>query len=206
MKYTIHNVQYEADSFDKDYVHIRFDVHFTEPEILKASHSVNLQYVLHYIRAHDQPLYQYFEDTRNSLDRWGPAETETLETLGGDAIERIYYYAEQYLLSCDWMPRLFEQRKQWQSYTPGKQMQHERKVTRLVSEMDKGKSEFQNSIYRNRKFCEKTSKSLRDIALEIYPEIADMKPEALKEFKHLFVSEIISMSSKLEKLMMNGKE
>jgi hypothetical protein len=206
MKYTIRNISHGPHDMDDDVVFFEFEVHFTQPEIMQVNYFYDLGKLLRTLQ-HTQPdFYTYYKKTRSSLDKWGPAEVQTLEAMGPEAINQVYQFLEDYLLTCDWVPTLLEREKQILNMTPDQQKQQQETAAKVAEKLSALASpEMKRATNRDRLFCEQASRKMRDVALEVYPEITNLEAEELKEFKHLFTREIMSMQEHLEKLLSKNK-
>jgi hypothetical protein len=206
MKYTIRNISHGPHDMDEDQVFFEFEVHFSEPEKIQVNYFYDFGRLLRTLE-HTQPdFYTYYKKTRSSLDKWGPAEVQTLEAMGPEAINQVYQFLEDYLLTCDWVPTLLEREKQIRNMTPDQQKQQQEAAAKVVEKLSALASpDMKKAINRDRLFCEQASRKMRDIALDIYPEIANLEAEELKEFKHIFTYEIMSMSDHVQKLLSKNK-
>ena len=206
MRYKINNIRHERHESDDDTIYFYFGVQFSEPEELYIKeYFLPYSTLLVFIRDKYPDFYQYIEQTRRSIDGFGPCEARTMEAIGEDAVQRIYVCLEEYLSGCGWLEELFYHYKKLQNKTPEEQIKYQQdaeKAYKELSEMDSGMRESQNR-YRN--FCETVTKEIRKTATDIFPEIAELEPEQLKEFKYLFVSDIQSMHEKIEKLLAEKK-
>ncbi|MGE0636056.1 MAG: hypothetical protein AB7G44_16115 [Bacteroidia bacterium] len=206
MKYTIRNISHGPHDMDDDVVFFEFEVHFTEPETIQINYFYDFGRLLRTLQTTQPDFYNYYKKTHSGLDKWGPAETQTLEAMGDEAIKQVYQFLEDYLLTCDWIPTLLEREKQFRNLTPD-QLQKQQEAAVKVSEKLSALAspEMKRATNRDRLFCEQASRKMRDVALEVYPEIANLEAEELKEFKHLFTREIMSMQERLEKLLSKNK-
>jgi len=206
MKYTIQNIRHQSHDMDDDVIYFYFDIQFSEPEeLLIKNYFLPYSRLLVFIRDGHPELYQYIEGTRRSIDGYGPCEARTIEAMGEDALPQLYACLEEYLLGCDWMEKLFIQEKELQSQAPREQIKQKENAAEVFRKLSEGESEIRASQNRYRNFCETVTKEIRKTATDIYPEIAELEPEQLKEFKYLFVRDIQSMQEKIGKLLSKKK-
>ncbi|MEP7167884.1 MAG: hypothetical protein ABI855_00790, partial [Bacteroidota bacterium] len=114
---------------------------------------------------------------------------------------RLYSCLEEYLLTAEWMEKLFLNEKPLQNKPPEEQFKLQENAAKVFSKLSEGSSSFRDSQKRYRDFCESVTKAVREISLTVYPEIANLEPEQLKEFQYLFVSEIQAMHELIDKLL-----
>jgi hypothetical protein len=199
--YTIENYRYEAHDLDDEVVYIRFDIHFTAPETTVIDSSYPFDKFLRYLEKTQPAFATYLKKVRQGLDKWGPMEKTLLDSVGEEAIAQVYGYLELYLKETNHAPAAFEHyKKRWADNQKNAAKNNE-ELVELLAEMDetaKGVKEYQQ---RYRRFCELAQRHMRDVALEMYPEIADLEPEKLKAFKNVFVHEIIKMHERIEQLL-----
>lgn len=194
VKYTIYNITAMPHDIDDDIIHFEFDVDVTEPERFTFSYFYPFNYLLKYIKETDFAFYKFITETRNSLDMWGPAETQTVQALGEEGIKQLYKALEECFDKNEYIAKDFAYFKRLSHPTP-KQTQEYKKKFEVLSE---GVPAIKESTNKSRQFCNQVQKNLRDIAFNVYPEIADLPSEKLIEFKRLFVNEILQIKERLE--------
>jgi len=206
MKYTLRNISYKPHDLDDDIAYFHFDIHFTEPEEMQIeNYFYPFDMLLEWLKENKFPFYNYIETTRQSLDAWGPCEVRTMEALGDEAIGQLYDCLRLHLQSSDWIKHAFEHQKKQSAQPLKEQEKTQRRAQKMVNDFSLSEKEMkreQNQYYR---FCETVEKQIRQTAIEVYPQIADLPAEKLKEFKHFFVSEIQQMHSNLYKFV-HGEE
>lgn len=130
---------------------------------------------------------------------FGPAETQTLKVIGDEAVNQLYVYLEEFLLGSYKMKDIFAWKKNCAA-NPEKSELSSVKKQELCKSLSEDTSGMKKAINRDRDFCNASKRKLHEIALEIYPEIPNLQPNQLKNFKYIFDREIINMSEKLDKL------
>ena len=206
MKYTIQNISHHPSDFDDDSIDFQYAIHFTEQEeMLIAHYFYSFRRLLPYLEEKHPAFYKYYKDTRSSLDIWGPGEKRTIDAMGEEIMQNIYGYLEEYLLCCDWMEGLFYHQKKMRS-EPLQQQKIQEEATVAFKDLSQGVPDMKRAQSRYVRFCETVEKKIRQTALEVYPEIADLESEQLKEMKHLFARDIQSMQEKISKLLWKQKE
>jgi len=207
MKYTIQNIIHHSSDFDDDYLDFKYDIHFTEPEEIYINHYYySLNRLLPYLEEKHPAFYKYYTDTRSSLDIWGRGERRTIEAMGEEAMHQIYGYLEEYLLCCDWMEGLFYHQKKMQSESPQEQQKNHEEVSVAFKDLSEDVLDIKKIQSQYIRFCETVEKKIRQTALDVYPEIADLEPEQLKKMQHLFVGDIQSMQKKIAALLWEQNE
>jgi hypothetical protein len=201
MNYTIHSISHHISAFDDDAIDFKYVIHFTEPEEMQVNYHYDLSMLLNFIRDKHPAFYEYYKTTKTSIDTWGPAERQTLDAMGDEAVEQIYRHLEEYLLTCDWMGRLYEQQQQIKKMSADQHIKHAEGAAKVVKTLSHQINPIKNETMRSRMFCNAVDKKLREIAVEIYPEITNLDPEQLKEFRYFFTNDIMSMTTKLDKLI-----
>jgi len=126
--------------------------------------------------------------------------------MGEEAMQQIYGYLKEYLLFCDWMEGLFYHQKKMQSGSPQEQQKIQEEASVVFKDLSEGVPDMKRAQSRYIRFCETVEKKIRQTALEVYPEIADLEPEQLKKMKYLFSDDIRSMQEKISKLLGEQKE
>lgn len=206
LRYTIQNMRHETSSLDDDYVDFLFDIHFTHPQ---KTESNNCRYsfgqLLHYVQQQQPALHGYISSVHKSIERWGPHEPETIAALGEDAIEQLYDCLHQYLLQCDWMEKEYERQVFFKEQGALQQIKTQQQAEKVVGHLGHAFEGITASKKKYYRFCETVEKQIRATATEVYPEIADLTPEGLYEFRYLFVSEIQAMHERLQKLLLKQK-
>ncbi len=207
MHYTIHNITHKSHALDEHYVNFYFDVQFTEPEKLEVKRTFyDYSSLSSYLREKHPDFAAYLASTRNSIEHWGPCEHLVLEAIGDEAVQQLYRYLEEYLLQADWMPKLFEQQKQWQNSPVQEQAKTQQAAEKVFKDLDSHRLPMQLSQKRYYRFCETVEKQIRQTAMDVYPQLADGNAEQMKEFRYLFVSHIQAMYTTLEKFTMKLKK
>ncbi|HLG33903.1 MAG TPA: hypothetical protein VI757_03400 [Bacteroidia bacterium] len=202
MTYSIHNLHHKPHDLDDDFLYFYFDIHFSEPEeLLVKNYFLPLDWLLPWLEKEHPGFHKYYKDTRTGLEVWGTAEILTVEAMGEEAVQQLYAFAEEYLLACDWVQGLFTREKENRSKTPEEQRKQQQQAKKVYEELSSFGPAMKRSRSRYYRFCEAVEKRIRQMALEVYPEIANLEPAQLKEFRYLFVRDIQSMQSKLEKLV-----
>jgi hypothetical protein len=202
LRYKILNMHHEPDDLDDDVIYFYYDIHFSEPEELIVknffSHYRNL---LDFIEQKHPEFYQYIHSVHRSIDGYGPCERRTMEAMGEDAVSRLYVCLEEYLSGAEWMEKIFEQEKKLRSMRSEEQIKLQQNAAEVFSKLSNGSSALRNSQRNYRDFCESVTRAVREISLRVYPEIADLEPEKLKEFQDLFVTEIMRMHERIDKFL-----
>jgi len=186
---------------DDDIIYFYFEIHFTEPEQLNVKFFEDLSTVVRWTYDTHRDFYDYYTKTHSSLDLWGPAEPQTLEAIGEEAVKQLYVYLDEYMQSRPWIDKVFEQEKNLSRMSTGEQVKHQQQAAQVFNKLSEGVGDMKRATHRDRKFCQTAQQKLRETAFEVYPEIANLEPEQLKEFKHFFTNEILSMSRRLEKMV-----
>ena len=81
------------------------------------------------------------------------------------------------------------------------QLKLQENAAEAFSKLSEESSAFRNSQKDYRDFCESVTRAVREISLRVYPQIADLEPEKLKEFQNLFVNEILEMHERIDKFL-----
>ncbi len=199
--YTIENYQYESHDLDDEVVFINFDIHYTSPEAMTLSSFYSYSRFENYLHRVQPAFFEYLTKVRNSLDLWGPREKTLLDTIGEEAVAQLYLFLSHHLEEINFAQEEFEHRKKMRSKTPQEAKNNQEQLTGMLADLKDSASGMKEYQQRYRNFCEKAQRQMRNIALEVFPEITDLEPEKLKAFKHLFVDEIIKMHDSVRKLM-----
>ncbi|MEO6830642.1 MAG: hypothetical protein ABI378_00425 [Chitinophagaceae bacterium] len=201
MKYTIENIHHKPHDLDADVVFFDFEIHFEEPEVAAIPYFLDMSTLKKYLRATQPAFYKFYEDTRNSLDLFGPAEMQTLEALGEEGLNQLYDYLEEYLMTCDWVPKMFADAKAQRDRPVKEQYEAQEKVEEIFADLSDAASGMVDSTARSRQFCNEATRILRETALRIYPEIAELEPVVIKEFKDFFVGDVLRMAKRIEEML-----
>lgn len=206
LRYTIQNIRHKACSLDDDYLDFCFDVHFTHPQKIESK---NCRYpfsgLLRYTQEQKPAINHYINSMHTSIERWGPHEPETVAALGEDAVEQLYACLHQYLLQCDWMEKEYERQVFFQKQSNLQQIRRQQQAGKIVHSLEQAFDGINTSKKRYYRFCETVEKQIRATAIEVYPEIADLTPEGLNEFRYLFVSVMQTIHERLQKLLLREK-
>jgi hypothetical protein len=206
MKYTISNLHSKTSDLDDDVVEFVYDIYFTEPdEMFVSNYHLFYRELMYHLKEAHPDFHKYLEDVRRSVDGWGPCERRTMEALGEEGLVQLYKYAEEYLYNGFNMQAIFDQHKKWTSGTVQEQVQRQQEAEKVFNDLSQLVPAARESTNRYRQFCEDATKALRTITLDIFPEVADMDAEKLKEFKYIYVNEILSMTDTLEKFLLDKK-
>jgi len=201
MQYTIQNIQHEPHDLDDEIIFFQFEVHYQSPTPLISHHSCHLENLLNYLKIKQPTFYAFWEHTRVSLELWGPAHQSTINAIGSEAIEQLYGYLVDYYKDNDYLESDYERVKANAERTVEQQITDMEKLEAKLKEIDEKHHGIKNEQNRYRQFCKQAEIKLREVSLEVYPEIAEMEPEQLRAFKHLFETEIMHIHTKLEKLL-----
>ncbi|MEP7171771.1 MAG: hypothetical protein ABI855_20525 [Bacteroidota bacterium] len=202
LRYKILNIRHEPHDLDDDVIYFYYDIHFSEPEeLIVENYFLPYNCLLDFIKEKYPDFYQYINSVRKSIDGFGPCERRTMEAMGDDAVTRLYSCLEEYLLTAEWMEKVFLNEKELQNNPPEEQLKLQENAAKAFSKLSEGSSSLRDYQKRYRDFCESVTKAVREISLKVYPEIADLEPEQLKEFQYLFVREIQAMHERIDKLL-----
>ncbi|MEO6833512.1 MAG: hypothetical protein ABI169_14995 [Chitinophagaceae bacterium] len=201
MKYTIENIHHKPHDLDADVVFFSYEIHFEEPEVATSPYFLDMSTLKKYLRATQPAFYKFYEDTRNSLDLFGPAEMQTLEAMGEEGLNQLYSYLEEYLMTCDWVPKMFADAKVRRDGSAKDYQAAQEKVEEIFADLSDAASGMLASTARSRQFCNEATRVLRETALRIYPEIAELEPEAIKEFKDFFVKDVRRMAERIDEML-----
>ena len=202
MQYKIEHLYHKIDEeFGNNDLCFYCDFVFSAPEALTISEYFIPDHLIRkYIEQHYPDFDKYIDRVLTSLDTWGPHTGLTFENLGDEGQHLYYKYAEEYLLQADWIESFYEQQKDnpWhQEMTAAKHAELEEKLEDLGSMA----SDIKKSTNRSVEFKTKVQRMVRQIAMEVYPEIMDASPEQLKTFRHIFVSDVMRMEDSLEEFL-----
>ncbi|MCX6350901.1 MAG: hypothetical protein NTX03_03455 [Bacteroidetes bacterium] len=208
MRYTIHNIRHKASSFDDDdYALFEFDVHFAEPEELWIkNYFVDFDWVHAYIKTVNPEFYDYIYKIRRGLDRWGNRAYLVLQAMEEEAIEQMYKYTVDYMATVDFLEKSFEQRIALRNQHPIDTIEQQMGMQEVIRAEKKAGIEEVFSNKRYYKFCETLEKQIRELAVEVYPDILDLPADKLVEFKRLFVRDIQALHERLGKFRWENKE
>jgi hypothetical protein len=205
MKYTISNLHYTVSDIDDDVIEFNYDVHITEPEeMFIDDYYLHYSYFIEHLKSKHPEFYKYIDGVRSGVDGWGPCERRMMEALEEEAAKQLFTYVEEYLLTDFDMQAVYDWHKKWSSGTIEQQIEKQQQAEKAYNDLSSYVPAARRSTNRYRNFCEDATKALRTITLDVFPEVADMDAEKLKEFKYLYVNEIISMTDTLEKFL-SGK-
>lgn len=199
-KYSIENINPEPQDIDDEIVFFNFDICYTAPTEETISGFVTFDTLKLYIKRAQPKLYEYIENTKDSLDLWGPAEASTIEALGEEALTQLHEHLLDYLKEINYAEDHYEW---WQNLQKSDIGASEQSLVDDLSPMIAA-SRYEEKRYRN--FCQKTERAIREIAMEVYPEITDLEPEQLLKFKYLFVNQIMEMQERIDDLLHNRIE
>lgn len=202
MKYTINYRLREIIPDEGNGVHIGFDIQFIEPEELPVNDfSFPLSELIEWMEINQPTFFQYYNEVRNSLDKWGPAEAETLDAMGEEALEQLIKIAGDYLNDYNLIVMMFQEFKRRMAL-PGQMNEEKRKKQdETLNELVDLKKLVDEDQRRYFLFCELAENRIRQSAMEIYPEIAGLSSDKLRLLKNLFAREIDSMHDLLMKLI-----
>jgi hypothetical protein len=195
-------MRHEPHDLDDDVIYFYYDIHFSEPEeVIVKNFFSHYGSLLDFIEQKHPEFYQYIDSVRRSVDGYGPCERRTMEAMGEDAVSRLYACLEEYLSGADWMEKIFLHEKNLQSMPSEEQLKLQENAAEAFNKLSEESSAFRDSQKQYRDFCESVTRSVREISLRVYPQIADLEPEKLKEFQNLFVREIQAMHERIDKFL-----
>lgn len=194
-KCKVYNIKATPHDVDDDIINFEFDVDVSEPEKFSFSYFYPFDKLMGYIEKSNPRFYKYIESTRDNLDLWGPAETQTVNALGEEEISQLHTALMECVEKFIYKDLAFYKRL---TRTDHQQRDRYKQKLEKFSEMEK---EIKQSANKSRRFCQQVERAIRDTAVNIYPEIAELPAEKLLKFKHLFVNEILQMDNKIEKLL-----
>ena len=131
----------------------------------------------------------------------GDAEKSTIEAIGDEALNQLYFFFETHIRSLTYINKIFEKEKKRRNQPIEdleKEINDAKEIFESLSDSGNGMNE-RMKLYR--KFCQTVEKNIRNIAFEVYPEIADLEADKILEFETIFVRDIQSMHEKLENLL-----
>ena len=85
--------------------------------------------------------------------------------------------------------------------TPEEREKQAKAMQDVAQVLTDGFVSIKETTNRHRLFCELADRKLREIAVEVFPEITDLDPEELKEFRYFFTDEVTTMSERLDLLL-----
>lgn len=196
-KYSIENISPEPEDIDDEIIFFNFDVCYTAPTEETISGFIPFHRLKEYLRQRQPSLYDFIESTRTSLDLWGPAEASTLEAMGEEAMAQLQEHLLAYMEETNYAQLHYEW---WQNLQKPRSSE---RTHEIATDLGSLIEESRDTMKRSRAFCQKAERSVREIAIEIYPEIADLDPEKLLKFKNLFVNQIVEMQERIHTLLNN---
>lgn len=207
MKFTVKNVRYSPHDLDAQCAYFYFDIHITEPEeYFIKKYFLSYSRLLDYIRQKYPEFYAYLSSVRESIDRWGTREIETLDAVGDEAINTLYKYLVEYLQQSTWIEKLYENEKMLDALSLEEQHKMAEGAEKITRELGGMASAFKQADNKYFRFCETVERQIRATAAEVFPELVDGDAEQLMEFKHLFVRDIQSMYDRIEKMKKKYKK
>ncbi len=193
MKYTISNIRHASMEEDEDIVDFYFDIIFTEPEPLTTHSFYPFNSLLNRIRSAHPDFYTYIKQVKESLDDWGPNESKTIDAMGTEAVDLLYFYLEEYLLSCDWMESFYHTELEESKQSITRQQDNIERAEDVLNDWKEAADTMFDEQKRYRKFCRLVEKEALRIAVEVYPKLLDANKEQMKAFKYVFTNGIIKM-------------
>ena len=197
MKYTIANITHASMEEDDAIINFYFNVLFTEPEPLATHTFYPFSSLMIYVRSAHPDFYAYINEVQRTLDDWGPKETATMEAIGGEGVNLLYSYLEEYLLSCNWMESFFQQQLEQSKQSITRQEDEAERAEDVFNELQEGAETMFNEQKRYRKFCRLVENEAMRIAVEVYPELLEANQKQMKGFKYIFTNGIIKMHDDL---------
>ena len=206
MKYILKNINYEPFDLDDEMVTFYFDIYSADTNQFLVKYFLSFDELLQFISIKHKDFFNYWEATRKSTGLWGQAETTTLATIGTEANKQIFAFLEEYMAQNEKIiDNEVDKTQELISDVSFQKEIYHKELELLFEDLKASAATINEANKKYRKFCQTLEKKAREIALEIYPEIADLNPDQLRQFEHLFVNEIISMQSKIEELIKSYK-
>ena len=201
MKFTVIDIVHEPSELDDDIISFMFRLHFTEPDEMTVGYFCTMDDLLQYLEVKHPAFFDYYERTNISLDKWGPAETQTLEALGPEALDQLYEYLKEYVAQSEIPKWAYDMGLRMREVKPEEHEKQAKAMQNMAQIITDGFVNIKSTTNRHRLFCELADRKMRELALEIFPEISNLHPEDLKEFRYFFVDEIEGLSERIDLLL-----
>ncbi|CAN5208762.1 hypothetical protein BH11BAC6_BH11BAC6_00260 [soil metagenome] len=199
MQYSIENLQHFFNDEFGDYaLCFTCDFHFKEPhELVIRDYPVSTHLIQQFIKEKKPAFNTYVCKVRGYLDTWGPQTGLTYEALCEEAQQLFYQYTIEYLQQAEWVQKIYENENLQHTQVENFNKTGSVKTKGLQSVAPVIKKETTRVV----QFKNKLQHALREITLELYPEIMEVGTGDIKELHRLYTDNVLKIQEALNRYM-----
>ncbi|GEM_PF-3174643 len=210
MEFKIYQITYDdliLRDMGDDYMYIRF---IQETDGHQYDQSIGFDHLWGFAREHGRPEAEYFTNVRRSIKGFGPKHTPMFDAFMEEGFDFepliVAFLHDWHVTKGNPLDERFRIDKPIDT-SPAAIAEHkalQKKAAHVVSELT-GMG-MRESNLRHTKFQDRLMDVLNEEIIRLFPEILESDPKYILELKDILITEVLSLSGKIDKLAFQIKE